>query len=728
MGVRVDASTFAPRSGFRNNLQFMKNITIEDLAGQEFQLSFDFETLAKSTKVVDRRLWTYLTTYPYIIDFFQKLPAINPTELIIGNAVVYGWMPTTMNIRENYLEDMLAPLNRLKQANQLLGSEEFEQLKKLVNNSVTGTSKLLHFINPAIYPIWDSRINRFINGQAKATNSVEKYEAYLQNFQEISQDARFAQVVNSLQEKLDYPITPARAFEMLMYLSDLLKIARKPMKIALPEDKKATPEIKIPKYKRDAFVFISNLGDITADPLHPITLQRDGYLLSEHYTNANAIEKARWVRSRKNLLMSDNGNWTRMAALGKKFSGEGDDILNQAKDELASQGAITAETLQKREALIQKIAEACKATTRQLAINEIIATQLTIRPHYMIGMEDFTIPVMMMCGMLDEAFSPKAADIVPYQHKTIEVFNKQYQGEFGHKKELDKVAKFLVLHAYDYESALLGAQAIQSVAKEGVAISYGAPMKSRRWITRLQFGQAWEEFDEKLPEAYLIAQALTLGVVNGLKDDTPIHILGVGTPILIALTGYLLRRSKAVSIDSTAPFKDAYASKIYGNRHAFLKMDMYRLAALSLINQTPYESKTPFFKQFEQKYPSNWEKLRAELSVSSSTNYKTLAKELEKQQALVQQHIPFFTKMRGGKDDFIWDLRVARAGHNYWVLKEICEDIKYRKDRPEKLREWTEYQISRYQEIGSRKWTKAVAKAYEVSEKYRLIQKNYESI
>ena len=52
-------------------------------------------------------------------------------------------------------------LNKAKSGN-LLNSEELEIVKKCVNNSLVGTSKLLHFINPSIYAIWDSKIFRNI--------------------------------------------------------------------------------------------------------------------------------------------------------------------------------------------------------------------------------------------------------------------------------------------------------------------------------------------------------------------------------------------------------------------------------------------------------------------------------------------------------------------------------------------------------------------------------------
>ena len=277
----------------------------------------------------------------------------------------------------------------------------------------------------------------------------------------------------------------------------------------------------------------------------------------------------------------------------------------------------------------------------------------------------------------------------------------------------------MVLHAYDYESAFLGAQNISSTQPVGIAISYGGAMRSKRWCEELKFGDVTETFEEKLPESYLLAAALTLGVTKGLNSDTPIHILGVGTPIMIALIGHLLHRSRAVSIDSTAPFKDANAGTLYGSKYGFLKMDQYKVAAYALVNNQPYTSRTPFFKAFENAFPSNWAALRSELGISSSTSIKKLALALKNDHRdLVEKHIPFFSRMRSGDDQMMKQLRIYRAGHNYWILRNIVIAVRSRMHDSNALEKWTDYQVKRYQSVASYKWGKAVEKVFEWSHKY----------
>ena len=674
----------------------MSQLTVNNLAGFEHQLDLDLTRLAATDSIPERRLYTYLATYPHMRAAVAGFGRIAADELFTTISMVYGLMPTAMNLRRGDMEPFLAPLNALRDTGQRLAPEELNGLKVLVNNSIVGTSKLLHFLAPEVYPVWDSRINRFLNGEPRpATNSVPRYRDYLADFDRLRVDAGFEILRASIEAKIGYMVGAARAFELIMYMSDALKLKH------VPPPARARPAVApvavarpiVPRYKRDAYTFVSNLGTVTLDLAIPDTLIRDGYLLSAHYTTSETLQLAAIAHARRNLLISDNGNWTRMNALGRQFSIPGNALLARARSEA---GGVTQAIRTERAALMAEIATACATSLASLDATEVIATQLKMRPDYMIGLEDFTVPVMMIAGLMDRVFAPDPQEIAPYQALTREMFTRQMEGQFGFAQELSETALFLVIHAFDYASARDGASAARGILKDGIAISYGAPMASRRWIREIKLGDVVEDLGENLPESYLAAHALTLGVVNGHADDVPVHVLGVGTPILIMMIGFLLKGSRAVSIDSSAPMLDAFDGRIYGTRSAFLKMRMYRLAAHCLIDNAPYESDTPFFSAFEARHPSDWAGLRAELGITANAERREIEARLESDQALVRRYIPFFTRLTSSSDPFFWDLRVSRAGHNYCILREIVDHVRRRRDNWPALKAWTEAEISRY--------------------------------
>ena len=123
------------------------------------KLNLEFDGLLKRQIISDVNK-SYLNSYNEFIKFFRNKDGIDKEDFIIGCHFVYGWMPTVLNLDLTYFDEyhILSNLFKVKNGNYLLSKEELGQINKCINNSMVGTSKLLHFINPNIYAIWDSKI------------------------------------------------------------------------------------------------------------------------------------------------------------------------------------------------------------------------------------------------------------------------------------------------------------------------------------------------------------------------------------------------------------------------------------------------------------------------------------------------------------------------------------------------------------------------------------------
>jgi hypothetical protein len=97
--------------------------------------------------------------YSYALFTNHKLESIDDFWKIV--AFAYSWMPTIPTIHYAYIEgkeeQVLKELKKLPQ-----GKADivwlFNTLTPVINNSVVGTSKVLHFIAPTQVPIYDSRV------------------------------------------------------------------------------------------------------------------------------------------------------------------------------------------------------------------------------------------------------------------------------------------------------------------------------------------------------------------------------------------------------------------------------------------------------------------------------------------------------------------------------------------------------------------------------------------
>ncbi|GAB2560954.1 hypothetical protein [Spirosoma areae] len=474
-------------------------------------------------------------------------------------------------------------------------------------------------------------------------------------------------------------------------------------------------------YSIKQFVFSTNYSDPLLLDGNPFPEVVKAVLLSAKYTTKSSLKKIEKAKGNGCLIISDNGNFTRMSAIAKHFSTKGLELQKSAELSILNHKKISGDILLNRALLINEIEEVCQVEFQKINFEEIIQRQLKSNPDCLIGLEDFAIPVINMCGLFHPIFKPKRINIKLFQQNTINLYLKQKGGFYGNKELLSKTVKYLVLHSYDYSSARQGAELFKQNDQEGVAISFGGPMSSRDYISRIKLKNRYQNFDALLPEPYIIASSIIIGVSDGLSNKKlPIHILGLGSPILIILLGYLLRKNNQVSIDSTSTFKDADDGTIYGSKEAYLKLDMIKVAAFTLINNQTYTSSSPFFQNFEEKFPSNWSQLRNELNITSNSDIADVIILLKSNATLIEKYIPYFTVMRKGSDDLIKTLRIARAGSNYFVLEKICEEIRIRKNDESELKKWVYIELERYVKNASKKWAEAIKAIIEIIEKYKI--------
>lgn len=182
-----------------------KNLSIENL-------KLDAENIT-----IDKKD-SYIKSYPEFIKYFETNSPVKEHHLIIGSHFIYSWMPTILTLKLDNIEEVLRLLNEVINGKVLIEAE-LETLKTCINNSMVGLSKLLHFINPANYAIWDSRILNYCTGQSSqyGIDKPKNYIAYIKKLNEISKEKQFNELYAAIKKYFDYPITAMRAIEIIMF-------------------------------------------------------------------------------------------------------------------------------------------------------------------------------------------------------------------------------------------------------------------------------------------------------------------------------------------------------------------------------------------------------------------------------------------------------------------------------------------------------------------------------
>ena len=147
---------------------------------------------------------TYRYTYDRYVQYFRDAGEIlTDQDLFVGFAMAYTWMATIKQLdpRIQTTESAVATLNRLRSLKPEQLGEEPEQVADLDGviqpvrdfvGSVIGTSKLLHFANPDVFPIWDAVVNRYCYPvEPKNADSLNRYVAYTYNIHALVNDKNF---------------------------------------------------------------------------------------------------------------------------------------------------------------------------------------------------------------------------------------------------------------------------------------------------------------------------------------------------------------------------------------------------------------------------------------------------------------------------------------------------------------------------------------------------------
>jgi len=168
---------------------------------------------------------TYIRSYAHLLNCIGGYRSFGEQEFVCACHMIYGWMPTILELKSgNGLLDPVGdhPLGTKARTGRSLTDEEITQLAQVINNSLVGASKLLHFVAPDAFAIWDSRIHRFLFPSEAPhnyrVNKIERYRAYLELLSGLKTDKRFDDFHKSVCRKVGYTVSGMRAIELVMFM------------------------------------------------------------------------------------------------------------------------------------------------------------------------------------------------------------------------------------------------------------------------------------------------------------------------------------------------------------------------------------------------------------------------------------------------------------------------------------------------------------------------------
>jgi hypothetical protein len=141
------------------------------------------------------------------------------------SCAIYGWMPTILkkfNLEVSKIEKPVECVRNLQTADCATKFLSSLDATSPVNNSWVGLSKLLHFLSPELFPIWDSRIAKHfgLNWQYQL-NRQNVYVSYVTFMHDnlASHADMLALVADKVEDGYEYRPSEMRCLELLLFES-----------------------------------------------------------------------------------------------------------------------------------------------------------------------------------------------------------------------------------------------------------------------------------------------------------------------------------------------------------------------------------------------------------------------------------------------------------------------------------------------------------------------------
>ena len=143
--------------------------------------------------------------------------------LLSFSCAVYGWMPTILKNWDFKDFNVDQPIAIVRHLSTVEAARKFlSQIDPVspINKSWIGLSKLLHFLNPELFPIWDSRIAKHFGlNWPSQFNRQDIYISYFDFVHEtLAQEPRnVAAVAQYIENEHSYRPSNVRCLELLLF-------------------------------------------------------------------------------------------------------------------------------------------------------------------------------------------------------------------------------------------------------------------------------------------------------------------------------------------------------------------------------------------------------------------------------------------------------------------------------------------------------------------------------
>lgn len=164
----------------------------------------------------------YLEGYAALIRLAKRLKdSSQDHEILALELAIYGWMPTILKVRPSKVfgKSFVGDVRKISSSNEAI--EFLSGLSEIPPKgySWVGASKMLHFINPRVFPIWDRRVADSFQIKSHNVNSRESYMAAIMAIAEALPHLKpeISHAIKRVKDRFSYSMSNTRAVELILF-------------------------------------------------------------------------------------------------------------------------------------------------------------------------------------------------------------------------------------------------------------------------------------------------------------------------------------------------------------------------------------------------------------------------------------------------------------------------------------------------------------------------------
>lgn len=177
----------------------------------------------------------FVASYPSLLNFYAEKRHFSADDFVCGVNMAFGWTPKMIVLHGKngsgavHFKKGAGIIKRARDAGHV-DPDDLHWLISTIDNSVVTTSKLLHFVAPHSFAIWDSRVRRYLsktdcanvtkamNFAPYGKNKATTYLGYIAMLDELTKHRRFTALHGRVEQALAQKVSMFRAAEWAMYV------------------------------------------------------------------------------------------------------------------------------------------------------------------------------------------------------------------------------------------------------------------------------------------------------------------------------------------------------------------------------------------------------------------------------------------------------------------------------------------------------------------------------